>query len=366
MGIEVDSSKPTSRIHSLDQFRGYTVLGMFFVNFIGAFRESAPPLFLHHNTYCSYADTIMPGFLFAVGFALRLVMLREVERHGVKAAMVRGLRRGWALVVAGIVVYGLDGRYSDWVSLQELGVSGFFAKSFIKQPIQALTHIGLTSLWILPVIARPARTIVLFAFGSAVLHLSLSAWFWFDGVYHGQRGLGGIDGGMLGFLSWTICAAAGAVAHDWRVRGASASLRPAATGSAVLMLLGYAISCIGIGGPIAAPPFLAPNGEVDMWTMTQRAGSVSYMVFASGFSLGLYALFVLLCDLRPFRLGVFSDLGKNAFGAYVLHLIAMNVWGDFGPRDGPLWYALLYTITGCAFCWVGARWLNQRGLIFRL
>jgi uncharacterized membrane protein YeiB len=47
------------RIVSLDQFRGYTLLGMFFVNFCGRF-EVIPAVFKHHNTYCSYADTIMP------------------------------------------------------------------------------------------------------------------------------------------------------------------------------------------------------------------------------------------------------------------------------------------------------------------
>ena len=64
------------RLTSLDQFRGYTVLGMVFVNFIGG-AEAIHPIFKHHHTYCSYADTIMPQFLFAVGFAMRLTLLRR-------------------------------------------------------------------------------------------------------------------------------------------------------------------------------------------------------------------------------------------------------------------------------------------------
>src|SRR5262249_22987681 len=56
------ASPESGRIASLDQFRGYTVLGMFFVNFIGHFAVIAAlaPVVKHHNTYCSYADTIMP------------------------------------------------------------------------------------------------------------------------------------------------------------------------------------------------------------------------------------------------------------------------------------------------------------------
>ena len=55
------------RIQSLDQFRGYTVAAMFVVNFLGGF-ASVPAILRHHNTYCSYADIVMPHFFFAVGF----------------------------------------------------------------------------------------------------------------------------------------------------------------------------------------------------------------------------------------------------------------------------------------------------------
>lgn len=56
------------RLVSLDQFRGYTVIGMILVNYVGGFAV-VPEVLKHHNDYCSYADTIMPQFLFAVGFA---------------------------------------------------------------------------------------------------------------------------------------------------------------------------------------------------------------------------------------------------------------------------------------------------------
>ena len=100
--------------------------------------------------------------------------------------------------------------------------------------------------------------------------------------------------------------------------------------------------------------------------MSQRAGSLSYLVFAAGFSLAVMAFFVVLCDLRAFRFRLFDDLGKNAFGAYVLHLIVLVAWEDFGPRDAPLWYALSFTLSGCLLAWLMTRWCNARGLIFRL
>src|SRR5437879_5333985 len=109
-----------SRIVSLDQFRGYTVLGMFFVNFVGRF-EVIPPIFKHHNTYSSYADTIMPHFFFAVGFAYRLTFLKRLEEESWSSAAFRAVRRNLGLILLGVVVYHLDGRFDSWAALQELG-----------------------------------------------------------------------------------------------------------------------------------------------------------------------------------------------------------------------------------------------------
>ena len=63
------NARCAARIVSLDQFRGYTVAGMFLVNLRRRF-EACNYLLRHHNTFVSYADTIMPQFFFAVGFRL--------------------------------------------------------------------------------------------------------------------------------------------------------------------------------------------------------------------------------------------------------------------------------------------------------
>lgn len=62
------------RLLSLDQFRGYTILGMLLVNFLGDYRI-CPRWLRHTNDYCSYADTIMPQFLFAAGFCAAIECL---------------------------------------------------------------------------------------------------------------------------------------------------------------------------------------------------------------------------------------------------------------------------------------------------
>ena len=77
----MSSAASPARIVSMDQFRGYTVAGMFLVNFVGGL-AAFPEVLKHHNDhpYFSYADTIMPSFLFAAGFSYRLTTLRRLTR----------------------------------------------------------------------------------------------------------------------------------------------------------------------------------------------------------------------------------------------------------------------------------------------
>src|SRR5437879_2317398 len=113
LGVSDDSSAASKsergRIASLDQFRGYTVAGMLLVNFLGGF-QAVPAILKHHNTYCSYADTIMPQFFFAIGFAYRLTFLRRLTTLGTWAASAAVFRRNLGLILLGFVLYHLDGR----------------------------------------------------------------------------------------------------------------------------------------------------------------------------------------------------------------------------------------------------------------
>src|SRR5262245_35498996 len=92
-----------SRIVSLDQFRGYTVAGMIVVNFLGSFL-CVPAVLKHNNTYFSYADSIMPAFHFAVGFALRLVLLNRIAAVGAGRAYRSIVRRCFGLILLSTIL----------------------------------------------------------------------------------------------------------------------------------------------------------------------------------------------------------------------------------------------------------------------
>src|SRR6516225_10659339 len=106
MSTEIPVKAPASRIVSMDQFRGYTVAGMFLVNFVGGL-AAFPEELKHHNghPYFSYADTIMPSFMFAAGFSYRLTTLRRLAQQGPLRTYGHVIVRSLALILISLVMY---------------------------------------------------------------------------------------------------------------------------------------------------------------------------------------------------------------------------------------------------------------------
>ncbi len=360
------STVPVSRgrIASLDQFRGYTVAGMLLVNFLSGYRE-VPAILKHHNTYCSYADTIMPQFFFAVGFAYRLTFLRRLETVGAWTASRAVLKRCAGLILLGFVIYHIDGKVSSWDELLHLSWGELVSRAFRRELFQTLVHIAVTSIWVLPVIAAGTLARLVFLVASAGLHLWLSTRFYHAWGWSEPRV---IDGGPLGFLTWTIPLLVGSMAYDAMAAadGRRLPIGKLVLWSALLMLVGYAISCGG--GLWASPPFVPPpeGRPVDVWTMSQRTGTVSYLTFASGFSLAVYAVFVLASDYGGFRSAIFRIYGQNALAAYILHPMVAGAVKPYVPNDAPLWYVAAGFGLYFAICTLFIHYLEENKIFLRL
>ena len=336
---------------------------MLFVNFIGGF-VVMPSVLKHHNTYCSYADTIMPQFFFAVGFAFRLTFLKRLETAGLRASMLAALRRNLGLILVGVVLYHLDGEVKTWDELQKLGLWGFLSTAFVREPYQTLIHIALASLLVTPIIAsRPRiRVAALIVFGLS--HLFLSYQFYFSHAWKTPV----IDGGPLGFLTWSIPILVGSLAYDIMVsgRGMPGKLTRLVGWSAILCAAGYGLSCLGVSGRLAPLPFIEPTEPVNLWTMSQRTGSLSYQVFAAGFSLGVYALFVILTDVSGLEIGLFRSFGRNALAAYVLHGIVASAVMPWLPKDSPLWLLAIGIFVYFAINTLFIRNFEKNGVFIKL
>ena len=405
-GQEGTISSASNRLESLDQFRGYTVAGMFLVNFLGfyALVTGQFPNLKHHNTFCSYADTIMPQFFFAVGFGYRLTLLKRLEKEGWLRAYGRVLQRIVGLLFIAAFVHGLDGQYKSWSDLQTAGVWTVMSQAFGRNYFQTLTHIALASLWVTPVIAASTSIRIAYFVFSALLHVLIS----YLGFYQWVHEYRGIDGGYLGFMSWALVVLAGSFAYDIMLGSRStegstdnhtlrtdadkrlqkstaryvepmAKLRALAVWSVALMCVGYGLSCLNrVTTPnemlrlqswsmlLNTPPFFLPTEPVNLWTMSQRAGSISYMIFSSGFSMLIFGVFVVLADQWKIKIGLFRTLGVNALAAYVLHDWVNGVVKEFVPKDSPIPYAFLGFLVSFTACYLMLRGFERQKIFFRI
>jgi hypothetical protein len=233
---------------------------------------------------------------------------------------------------------------------------------------------------------------------SAGAHVALSSWFNFAWVNTAPNG---IDGGPLGFLTWTIPAIVGTFACD-AITGAGRPRWPGLlAGGAGLMLLGYALSCgtrlfdvpaeirsaempkladnpvlpqrldeRPFDSLLAEPPFVPPpdwrERHWNYWMMSQRSGSVSYLVFAAGLSLAVFVLFHLVCDRLGWQLGLFRTLGTNALTGYLVHgmmetLVKPHISRDAAWPTVAAGFAICFGIT-----YLVVRVMEKKGIYLRL
>jgi predicted acyltransferase len=414
MQNENSTPRSSSRIISLDQYRGYTVAGMILVNYLGGFAIT-PPVLEHHNTYFSYADTIMPGFHFAVGFALRLVVLKRIATQGQGRAFLSIVRRGLGLVLLSTVLEFATsrGRFKDWSNLVDTGVWGVLAGPLKCEFWETLAIIGVTSIWVLPVIAGSVQLRFGFLVLCTGLHVLLCHLFYFDFMYArpnwldsiwGAKDIKGLDGGPFGFLAWTMPQLVGSFAYDCMIRG---RLRSAflqlLTWSIILMAAGYGLSCLSTRYPLTEPPstkegdiqvapspLVPPNSanadtsklqlaeapfvqppageqrQLNYWLIDKRVVTLPFNLFSSGFALVIYALFVLFSDIGGWQVGFFRTLGQNALAAYVLHEIVNGAVRVFAPDDSPLWWIVTTFAVYVGITYMFVRHLEKHGIYIRM
>ena len=415
----------TKRMTSLDQFRGYAVVGMVLVNFLGNY-ACTPRILRHTNDYCSYADTIMPNFLFAVGFSIAVVWYRALSKAacamgleigGLDSKSVRGVarevqwklfRRSLALMLFAFVLYfpwGESGVTS------RVSTASFWFEIWKRHWFQTLTHIAWTTLWLLPTLSWSWRGKRCWIAGGAIAHVLLSEIFYFHFVHQNPTG---IDGGPLGFLTWGIPAALGFWAGEYWSGSDRLGQGVAVAKSLEIrwlriagawMLAGWLCSCltrsydvdVQIGesdkdvqvitkklsrSPVvdgmkvlasgahrgwAELPFVPPptwqERSWNNWMMSQRAGTLSYLVFAAGLSLGLFVLWDWVVRRFAIEVPLFRCFGRNALFCYALHGFMIDAIGFWVSKDAQAWivYSSLIGLFAVLF---GLAWVLERNRIF--
>lgn len=419
----VSTESSSARIGALDMFRGYTVLGMFVVNFLGGF-ACVPAALKHNDTYFSLADVIMPAFLFVAGVSYRIAWLKREAAEGRRAARSRFLGRSLALVFLSVVLSGLGEGADSWNELVWLGPREFLA-GFLKASLwEVLAIIGVCQILLLPLMHRPSwvRGAAIAVF--CVTHLLLSASFnvhfvlgapnWFDTIW-GAGGVIAWDGGLFGVLMWAVPMLAGTLAWDaggagesphraeavgaeWNARRATQRV---VVWSFCAVIAGYGLSCLSIFFdrppvhdperhvadspvwppkqpwrelsfrerfaplPCVPPPPLAIR-PWNYWMMSKRLTSLPFVLFATGVAGFLFSAFLRGAGKVTYLCHFGEFLGKNALLAFIVHHIVAEGVLDVVPDDAPCWYCLTGLAVFLMATFVVVRYCDRRGWQLRL
>jgi hypothetical protein len=401
---------------------------MFIVNFCGGL-AAIPEWIKHHDTYFSYADSIMPGFLFAAGFSYRLTMLRRIPRDGAFAAYSHAVWRGLALVAVSLAMYGFNDSFVEtWAEVNRGQVWDFIAGLIKANLWETLAVIGVSQIVVLPFVARRTSVVILGMLGLLIGHMLFCYSFNFAFIfgqpnwlntYWGVATKGCWDGGVFGTMSWGAIILGGALAHDMVVGFKSSRAAMNLTvGGILIMAVAYGLSCLSTvydispdtppvprdlaenpvfpsreqlqspGIQLAEMPFMAPppknTGDLERmesqgnapspprlrrynyWMMSKRIVSIPFALFATGFSMAVLAGFVVLTDIGGVTIGLFRTFGTNALAAYFLHHSLEAAVRQIVPKDSPLWWCLIGLAVFYLATYMFIRFLEKQRVFIRL
>ncbi len=332
MSAMKDKSPLAGRILSLDQYRGYTILGMIFVNFLGRF-DKIPEFFKHHSEYITYADTIAPIFLFVAGVGFRLSFLRNQAKLGLRRALWLGLRRYVILTLVGIVYYDPLNWHGWWDALVDIGLSG----------ILALPFVGLGTAW---------------RVGAACFYVALYQVLFMATPYGPWDMSSSYDGGPLGPLSWSFSLLFGTIIYDLVANGDPKGIvRGCLAWGIGLFAAGWALH-LGLRA-------LWPN-EPSFWRFSQHAMTAPYPVLATGIAFLCFLPFYLLCDRGGIELPTLTVMGANPLVLYMLSGMYTDIHGGIIPFSSSAPAALAAFAACYIGCWIVARYLYNNRMIVKI
>lgn len=315
------------RIASVDQCRGLCILLMIGGNFAGKF-AFMPWILTHHQYGYTIAEVFGPVFFLMVGFSYRMSFLRRKQQYGRNVAQRSAVRRYSLLILLGLIVY--FGHFWD-----------------------ALSHIGMVGLLILPIIDRSAKirmtaaALFLVIFQICYLYAGYGEWVMSWGK--------SLNGGPLAALSWGFIVLSGTLLYDFWAEHNAAKFST--------RIIAWAIPLCALGIILSLPW----PGIKEAWPFTRYGMSMPYPLLATGVALFIYLAFYWFSDIYRLRLPLISPLGANPLfmygiiGAFVgISKLVVHFTGE------PNFYiALASYITISLICYGIASLLYRKGITLR-
>ena len=353
----------TSRLLSLDVFRGITIAGMVLVNDPGSWEHIYWPL--EHAQWSGWTptDLVFPFFLFIVGVAITLSLGSRVESGGVtRDVYLKIIKRTLIIFAIGLFLNGFPHfPLSEWRIpgvLQRIAVCYFFASIiFLNTRVrtQVLISIGLLLFYWILLKTVPAPG---YAAGDLTKEGSLASFV--DRVVFGKHVWAQAKvydpEGILSTIPALVTTLIGVLTGTW-LRSERSRIEKAAgmfVAGAVLVAIGWAWNS-----------FFPINKA--LWTS-------SYVMFTGGLALQFLALCYWLIDIKGYRRWAkpFEIFGLNAIALYVLAALMadlsglIKVGGDslggwiyerlfaswLSPINASLAYAICFVLVCLFFMWL--------------
>ena len=324
----------SKRILSMDQFRGFAILGMLMVDYFDLYNEKMidpkawtgiwSPVALvweqiHHVSGYGFhfADLVAPIFMFVVGMGMRLSMLRRIEKVGLKEARRGLLKRYGILILIGFTIY--TGYL--WDALLNIALAGFLVLWVVeRKPWQRLAFgCVLVSLY--------QFFFVTTSYGDLVMRT----------IHYGRNGVAmpfiwkfipigttlvdcPINGGPIGHWSWALILIAGTIAYD--------ILHSRDAVKISLFFLGWGVAFLVIGwlfqsiGHWQNHPdmsgFPTQDRWLKVWAISKSWTTISYAFWSAGWCFLVLLLFYYLCDIWGMKIPTLSVVGMNPLVVYVI------------------------------------------------
>ncbi len=372
-----EQNQLSTRLISLDVFRGIAIAGMILVNQAGVADRVYP--FLAHADWngCTVADLVFPFFLFIVGVAIAFSFSQYVEAGANPPASVywRVLRRSLILFALGIFLNGFWNY--NWEKIRLMGVLQRISVAYLlaslavlKLPRKALWGLGiflLVGYWIamtlIPVPGYGANVLTREGnFGAYIDRLIIPM----AHLYRadGYNSLGDPEG-LFSTLPAVVTVLSGYFTGEWlRQR------RMDSNTSMDLVLFGLGSLVIGIVWDAVFPI------NKKLWTS-------SYVMFTAGWALLVFAACYELIEVRKIRRWgkPFAVMGMNAIAIFVASVLAIKIlvkttigtgekssstftWiyeNIFASWAGGMNGSLLFALVTLLFWWVVAYGMYRRG-----